>query len=224
VQDTLNSKIGFGFLLGLCALASSAVLEIPAANAQGTSATPAASAKPRTATPLAANTTQADTGSKPAQNSGGAYFVEFRSRSAASYGHTFVWYGRVGDKISAKQIAGLHPSGSSSVTYMLGHILPVAAETGASDGDTEAKYMTARFRVVIGEAEYKRVAARIKEMQATSPIWNAAVYNCNSFAADIARFMGLETPNIWGLPADFINDLRKMNSKRPRTAALSSER
>lgn len=224
MQDTRNSKIGFGFLVGLCALASAAVLEIPAANAQDTGATRAASAKRQTATPPAANATQSDAASKPAQNSGGGYFVEFRSRSAATYGHTFVWHGRVGDKISAKQIAGLHPSGSSSVTYMLGHIFPVASETGASDGDTEAKYMTAKYRVVIGEAEYRRVAARIKEMQATSPLWNAAVYNCNAFAADIARFMGLETPNIWGLPEDFINELRKMNSKRPRTAALSSQR
>src|SRR5882672_2740683 len=35
----------------------------------------------------------------------GRYFIEFRSRSALSYGHTFVVFGRVGEKLTGKNVA-----------------------------------------------------------------------------------------------------------------------
>ena len=77
------------------------------------------------------------------------YFVEFRSRTAQSYGHTFVVHGPITDSntIHPSQVAGLHPAGSSSVTYLLGHIFPVPAETGYSYGDTDEQYVTARYRI-----------------------------------------------------------------------------
>ena len=44
---------------------------------------------------------------------GKPYFVEFRSRTAVSYGHTFVFYGRLGDgnSFASYKVAGLHPKG-----------------------------------------------------------------------------------------------------------------
>src|SRR5689334_21900910 len=40
---------------------------------------------------------------------GPAYFVEFRSRYAVSYGHTYLVHGRVGHKITKKDVIGLGP-------------------------------------------------------------------------------------------------------------------
>jgi hypothetical protein len=142
------------------------------------------------------------------------YFIEFRSRTALSYGHTFVVFGRVGQKLTANNVAGLHPRGDSSITYMLGHILMVPAETGASDGDLEEQYMTASYRLMLTAAQYRTVVAHIRELQANSPTWNAATYNCNAFAGTIAHFVGLTSPPTWLLPEDFINSMRRMNDDR----------
>ena len=75
------------------------------------------------------------------------YFIDFRARSALSYGHTFVAFGRTGERLTPRNVAGLHPRGDSSFTYIFGDLLPVDSETGASDGDLDEQYTTARYRV-----------------------------------------------------------------------------
>src|SRR6202050_48394 len=79
---------------------------------------------------------------------GGRYFVDFRARSAASYGHAFLWYGRLKQdgKVGAIEVAGLHPATDSVVPYILGHIIPVPSETGKSYGDLDEQYLTASYR------------------------------------------------------------------------------
>jgi hypothetical protein len=73
-----------------------------------------------------------------------AYFVEFRSRHAASYGHMYVLYGQVNGhgEIVESDIAGLHPKGDANdcdncslFPWTVGHVLFVPSETGASNGD-----------------------------------------------------------------------------------------
>src|SRR5262249_58488733 len=75
---------------------------------------------------------------------GHPYFVEFRARTAASYGHAFLFHGKLAPDghFAWVQVAGLHPAGDSSATYLMGHVLPVASETGASYGDLDEQYMT----------------------------------------------------------------------------------
>jgi hypothetical protein len=51
------------------------------------------------------------------------YYVDFRARTAQSYGHAFTWYGRSDQK--KVEVAGLHPASDSVVPYMLGHVVPV---------------------------------------------------------------------------------------------------
>src|SRR5882672_5771657 len=53
---------------------------------------------------------------KPAQSSYKPYFVEFRARSAASYGHLYVIYGQLNGRgeIVKSDIAGLHPAGDAN--------------------------------------------------------------------------------------------------------------
>ena len=143
------------------------------------------------------------------------HFIEFRSRMAQSYGHAYVIFGTVNarGKIIKGEIAGIHPASDSVVPWMIGHLVPVPSETGASDGDSEDQYTTARYRIMLSEPEYKKVAAYIKHLKATSPSWHAVLYNCVSFVKDIATFMKLKTPmsNI-AYPEVFINNLREMNT------------
>ena len=120
------------------------------------------------------------------------YYVDFRARTAASYGHAFVWFGRTDQK--AVEVAGLHPATESVTLHHQGHIIPVPLETGASYGDLDEQYLTASYRVLMDEAQGKRVFAYIKRLQASSPVWNAATYNCVAFIQDIARNMGLRVP------------------------------
>ena len=127
---------------------------------------------------------------------GKPYYVEFRARSALSYGHTFAVYGRVGTKIGAgSYVAGLHPFTESSIPWMIGHLVPVPSETGASDGDSEDEYIIARYRVLLSEPEYSKMVDGIKKLQASSPVWHAVLYNCNAFVGDIAKSVGLQVPS-----------------------------
>ena len=98
----------------------------------------------------------------------GRYFVEFRSRYALSYGHTFLVHGRLNEKgeigeLTEKNVSGFHPAGLGSELWMVGHVVPVPAETGPSDGDLEEEYVSARFRVYLSEAEYNRFYAHLQE-------------------------------------------------------------
>ena len=141
------------------------------------------------------------------------YFIEFRSRYALSYGHTYAVFGRTnaaGAMISP-EVAGLAPATSDAAPYVLGHFVPVPAETGASDGDLEEEYRSASWRIMLTEAEYNKVVAFIRKLKAKSHFWQASVYNCNAFVAEIARSMGYKTPGIWLRPQEFITRLREMN-------------
>src|SRR6266704_3037246 len=203
-----TKRRGLAFRVGLYAVALAAGLQIQAASAQDKPAATSASAKPQTATR-------------------GVYYVDFRARTAASYGHAFVWYGRADQK--QIEIAGLHPATESVIPYILGHVIPVPSETGKSYGDLDDDYLTASYRVYMTEAEAKRVFAYIRHLQATSPLWNAATYNCVAFIQDIARYMGLQVPGNWLLyPEDWVNRLKELNGGRrymssPAVAQASSK-
>ena len=142
------------------------------------------------------------------------YFIEFRSRYALSYGHSYVIFGRANEagEMVGPEVAGLHPKSKSAVPYVLGHFFPVPSETGWSDGDLEDEYRSASWRVMVNEAQYDKVVAYIRQLQKSSPVWNATVYNCNAFAADIAKSMGYKTPPIWLRPQQFMTELREMNT------------
>jgi hypothetical protein len=149
----------------------------------------------------------------------GPYYVDFRARTAASWGHAFVWYGKTSEK--AVEVAGLTPAGDT-LAYVLGHITFVPSETGASYGDLDPEYLTASYRVYLNEPDAKRVFAYIKKLQANSPVWNAETTNCTGFIGDIAEFMGLKVPYRWQRPENFVNSLKDMNGGR-QMVRLSAE-
>jgi hypothetical protein len=138
----------------------------------------------------------------------GPYYVDFRARTAASWGHAFVWYGKTGER--AVEVAGLTPKGDT-LEYMIGYLTWVPSDTGASYGDLDPQYLTAHYKVYLNEADAKRVFAYIKQLQANSPLWNAETANCTSFIGNIAEFMGLKTPNRWTRPEEYVVALKKMN-------------
>jgi hypothetical protein len=176
---------------------------------------------------------KAQAGKRNAADKGGQYFVEFRSRYALSYGHTFLVHGRLNAKGEVAQltpefVAGLHPAGAGSELWTIGHVVFVPAETGPSDGDLEEEYVSARYRVILSEADYRVVAAHIRNKQKNSPMWHAVFLNCNAWVGQIAQFMGLKAPaNSMLYPADYINNLKEINGGQQHvvlnTAAASSD-
>ena len=157
---------------------------------------------------------------KPGSGSAkGPYYVDFRARTAASWGHAFVWFGKTSER--AVEVAGLTPAGDN-VPYVLGHLTWVPSETNASYGDLDPQYLTASYRVYLNEPDAKRVFAYIKKLQASSPVWNAETTNCTSFIGSIAEFMGLKVPHRWQRPENYVNSLKAMNDGR-QMIRLSSE-
>jgi hypothetical protein len=149
----------------------------------------------------------------------GEYYVEFRSRQSWDYGHTFVVFGRVGETPGKNNVAGLSPKGDDPKMWVMGHYVPVPSDTGWTDGDLEDRYITSRYRVLMNKAQYDRVVAYIRQLQATHTTWSVELYNCNAFVADIGRFMGLRVPSSsWIYPRIFVNNLRKINTGHPEAA------
>jgi hypothetical protein len=149
----------------------------------------------------------------------GPYYVDFRARTAASWGHAFVWFGKTSER--KVEVAGLTPAGDT-LAYVVGHLTWVPSETGASYGDLDPEYLTASYRVYLSEPDAKRVFAYIKKLQASSPVWNAETSNCTSFIGSIAEFMGLKVPLRWQRPEEYVNNLKAMNGGR-QIVRLSSE-
>ena len=227
---------GAGLLTGLCALVIATGLQVSVSAAQDTRATAptvslqkklAAATSPavrpakkyasasRTIRAAAVSAKKPATAAELSPFPGKPYFIEFRARSALSYGHTFLVHGKVGQKITAKDVIGLHPMGDTPTWWMVGHVVFVKSETGASDGDFEDEYLIASYRIYLSEAEYRPLLAYMREMQANHPIWHAILYNCNAFVGDIARHMGLKAPVNWlSMPKDYINGIKELNDGR----------
>ena len=152
------------------------------------------------------------------------YFIEFRARAAKSYGHTSVITGKLRNgKIPKRngrlikgtyRIAGLAPKSDSPTVYMLGHLVPLPASTGWTDGDDEDAYQTASFMIPLTYAEYKQVNKLIERRKRNSKFWNAAVYACVHFTADIAKDIGLRVPRGFKLPKSWVNGLKAVNRGR----------
>ena len=156
------------------------------------------------------------------------FFVEFRARNAASYGHMYVMYGEVNERheVIRSEIAGFFPAGDSRTcencsvyNWTIGHVVPVASEIGASDGDLEEQYVLARYRVWIDAAQYKKLVAYIKQRKAHLGPWHAFLNNCVTFGRDVAVFLNLHVPPLMRIapsvvmyPKDVVEWIRDANN------------
>jgi hypothetical protein len=155
------------------------------------------------------------------------FFVEFRARNAASYGHMYVMYGEVNERheVIRSEIAGFFPAGDSRTcencsvyNWTIGHVIPVASEIGASDGDLEEQFVLARYRVWIDAAQYKKLVAYIKQRKAHLGPWHAFLNNCVTFGRDVAVFLNLNVPPLMRIapsvvmyPKDVVEWIRDAN-------------
>jgi hypothetical protein len=155
------------------------------------------------------------------------FFVEFRARNAASYGHFYVMYGEVNERheVIKSEIAGFFPAGDSRTcencsvyNWTLGHVIPVSSEIGASDGDLEEQFVLARYRVWIDAAQYKRLVGYIKQRKAHLGPWHAFLNNCVTFGRDVAVFLNMKVPVLMAIspsvvmyPKDVVEWLRDAN-------------
>lgn len=155
------------------------------------------------------------------------FFVEFRARNAASYGHMYVMYGEVNARheVIRSEVAGFFPAGDSRTCencsvylWTIGHVIPVASEIGASDGDLEEQYVTARYRVWIDAAQYQSLVAYMRQRKAHQVLWHAIFYNCVTFGRDVAVFLNLKvpvwmriTPSVVLYPKNVVESIRDAN-------------
>jgi hypothetical protein len=190
-------------LAGIVAAAALASLSFQPANAQNSNAKPAGIVRQGAGAPLYTS------GSGP-------YYIEFRSRFSWDYGHTYIVHGRVGETPTHASVAGLSPIGDDSTSWVIGHYVPVPAETGWTDGDLEDKYVTARYRVLMSKEQYDRVMTYVRGLQGRSHVWSAELYNCNAFVSDVAKEMGMKVPaSTLIYPKIFVTHLRLMNTSNP---------
>jgi hypothetical protein len=194
----LPSALGMLFSLALAALTVQSI----AASAQTISQP---SSPVSTASPLAAPSNRYS----PRNH----FFVEFRARNAASYGHVYVMYGEANARheVIRSEIAGLGPAGDAAnclncsvYNWTIGHFVPVPGEIGATDGDLEEQYVLARYRIWIDAAQYKRLVAYIKERKADKTQWHAMFNNCVMFGRDVAAFLNLNVPPFFDFSRGFI--------------------
>jgi hypothetical protein len=196
-------------------LSTLSVLVAATAQAAPRATAPASSDPAATATATPAD---GQRGTKP-------YFIEFRARSAMSYGHTFAVIGRAGQKLTKANVVGLHPATESTLPWVVGHFILVPSETGWSDGDIEDQYIIAKYRIALNDAQYKQLMAYVTDLKAKSPVWHAVLYNCNAFVGDIAKHLGLQVPSSTLLmPKEYITELRTLNGGvRTPAAARTAE-
>lgn len=222
----INKKGRPALLAFVWGFAVAAGLAVPAATAQEASAI-GAGAEVQTPSRQGNKTVRSATRSKAGKavtSAPGQPFIEFRSRYALTYGHTFVVFGRLNTrgeigKINPDMVAGLHPAGEGSELWTVGHVVPVRAETGWSDGDLEEEYVSNRFRVLLTEPQYAKLVAHIRHKQANSPLWHAALRNCNIWTGEIAQYLGLRTGFHWLPPAEYIGKIKELNGGEALTSA-----
>jgi len=220
MRYSYNLCKSISILLGVSVAAISLGLMASPANAEDVKAETSISATPPAAT-KSSNTTRPAADGKKTYSLAKPYFVEIRARNAATYGHMYVLYGQVNARgeIIKSDIAGHHPAGDANdcencsvFNWTIGHVLFVPGEMGASDGDLEEKYVTARYRVMLNAAEYKKVTVYIEKVKANPPLWNALWRDCVGFARDVAELVGLRVPGFpWLVPKDFVEQLRALN-------------
>jgi len=139
------------------------------------------------------------------------YFLEFRARGGGVLGHTFVVYGRKdgAGRTVEEYHAGLNPHDAWGESPVLAVAL-VQGEVTFKREDPR-KPVVAVYRRKLNAAEYAHLKLTVRRLKHVERRWHMWFYNCNDFAGQIAREMGMVAPLPWALPATFVNALRAIN-------------
>lgn len=182
----------------------------------------------RTANALAAYSLPRDEKLRPRSNRKKPYFVEFRARTALTYGHASVVFGlldRNGKvpvngkgilKPEMVEISGLHPASTKAYLWSAGHVVPVPAETGPSDGDFEEEYVAAKYTIPLTRRQFEKVVAVVHKQKKANPFWHGAIASCVTYLNFVAKDLGLTVPRRPHLPAGYVNSLKALNGPNPK--------
>lgn len=139
------------------------------------------------------------------------YFIDFRARGGGILGHTYIVYGRLDARGRAVEInhAGLNPDDA----YGNSPILAVALVPGQISLKREdpKKPTVAVYRRRLTATQYAHLKGTVHRLRATHRNWHMAFYNCNDFAGQVARELGMMAPLAWARPGTFVNGLRALN-------------
>jgi len=151
------------------------------------------------------------------------YFIEFRARNALTYGHAYVLFGALDKKgkvpvdkkgvliPGALEISGLHPASNSTIPWTVGHVVPVPAETGPSDGDFEEAYTVAQFRIDLTERQFRKVVEIVHKHKKQGVFWLGPIYACVQYINAIAKDLQLDVPQRPHLPRNYVEALARLN-------------
>ena len=145
------------------------------------------------------------------QDRDAGYFVEFRSRPGYLFGHTYLVYGRMDGRGRhlAEKYAGAYPLDGQR-GLIIGSVVPVPSSVRGVKEDYEERPSNV-YRRKLSAVDYARLTAVIRHVSADDKHWNLLFANCNDFAIEVARGMGMTAPPSWVLPKDFIAGLRYLN-------------
>ncbi len=67
------------------------------------------------------------------------------------------------------------------------------------------------YRRKLNAAQYAHLQLTIARLKTRERLWHMWLYNCNDFAGQVAREMGMVAPLPWVMPSAFVNGLRALN-------------
>ena len=139
------------------------------------------------------------------------HFVDFRARPGALWGHTFIVYGRIGERGQPLELnrAGLYPD-DGRTGLIVGSLVPVRATVQAVPDDF-SETPSAIYRRRLSAADYARLKAKVARLRANERAWHMVMFNCNDFGIAIARELGLAAPPNMLVPNAWVRALRAMN-------------
>jgi len=156
-----------------------------------------------------------DTGPPQPVDPRGRYYVEFRSRWLALYGHTYVVYGRLdaSGKPLDQHFVALYPRGGYLGLAAGSLPVMVPATTKPVWGDSEYDTL-AVYRQPIDAAQYEKIENFVYQTRSHQNSWNLYTVNCNYFAGQIAELVGLKVPPLSAQVAPlYVKELQALNQK-----------
>ncbi len=140
------------------------------------------------------------------------YYVEFRARPSVVTGHTYLVYGALGKdgQPAERHVIGFLPEGG--IIGLVVGMIAVPGELGQAYFDEKLPDIET-YRRNLTTSQYRNLLAFIANEQRQTKVWNMFVNNCNDFAADAARAIGLKVPSDRFVPPPlFVLFLGNMNT------------
>jgi len=139
------------------------------------------------------------------------YFVDFRSRPAYLFGHSFIVYGRLDERGKPVEThrAGIYPI-DGQAGLIMGSVWPVRASVRGVDEDYKERASNS-YRRRLSAAQYAKLLRVVGGLKRSEREWNLLFKNCNDFAIEVAKGMDMTTPPSWLPPYYFVDGLRLLN-------------